>query len=529
MSTVAQLFTFGLACLLTVTTAAAEPAPRPNIVVILADDLGFSDIGCYGSEIPTPNLDALAANGLRFTQFYNNARCCPSRAALLTGLHPHQAGVGHMTENQGAPGYLGRLNATCVTIPEVLSQAGYFTAQAGKWHVGWEGGASPTERGFARSLCAKIGGFYFPDSARTNGQLFLDGNPLTPHDPRLPPAWYSTDLWTDFSLRFIAEARQVGKPFFLYLAANAPHFPLQAPAAEIDAFRGKFRQGWDRLREERLARQIRLGLMPPESVLTPRPASVKPWAALDPAAQDRFDHLMAIYAATVAHLDTAIGRLVADLRANGQLDNTMILFMSDNGGNAESGPQGESSGGPLGSATSLVKTGESWAVLQNTPLRRFKHFAHEGGIATPLIVHWPAGIPDRGALRTQPGHLIDVMATCVAVAGATYPATRQGLAVPPMEGLNLVPAFAGAPLPRTALYWEHEGNAAIRVGDRKLVRQGRSGPWELYDLATDRLEVHDLAAAHPETASELAAQWKAWAERTHVLPWPTRKKGPAAK
>ncbi len=393
MPTIADLTILGLSCLLAVTAGAAEPAARPNIVIILADDLGFSDIGCYGSEIPTPNLDALAAHGLRFTQFYNTARCCPSRAALLTGLYPHQAGVGHMTENQGAPGYLGHLNAHCVTIPEVLGQAGYFTAQAGKWHVGWQNGASAPERGFFRSLTATVGGFYFSDSPPAKGQLFLDGKPLTPHDPRLPPDWYSTDLWTDFGLRFIAEARQAGKPFFLYLAANAPHFPLQAPAAEIAAFRGKFSQGWDRLREDRLARQIRLGLMPADAALSPRPASVRAWIDLSSSEQDRFDHLMAIYAAAVAHLDTAIGRLVAELRTNGQLDNTLILFLSDNGGNAEGGPHGESVGEELGSAKSAVKTGESWAVLQNSPLRRFKHFAHEGGIATPLIVHWPAAIP----------------------------------------------------------------------------------------------------------------------------------------
>ncbi len=499
-------------------TRAAETAKKPNIVVILVDDMGFSDIGCYGSEIPTPNLDRLAANGLRFTQFYNTARCCPTRAALLTGLYSHQAGVGHMTEDRGTPGYQGRLNEKCVTIADVLGAAGYFTAMTGKWHVGHTEDAVPWKRGFMRSLNAAAGGFYYHDSPKA--VLFLNGRRVPNGDPALPREWYSTDLWTDFGIKFIDEALAEKKPFFLYLAHNAPHFPLQAPLNEIEKFRGKYKIGWDKLREQRHARQIELGLMDKAWPISPRPAEVKAWDELSAGQQDRFDHIMAIYAAVVAHMDTAVGRLVEALKTRGVLDHTLILFMSDNGGNAEGGPGGTMNGEQPGSTTSNVFCGQSWATLQNTPLRRYKHFNHEGGIATPLIAHWPAGIKARGELRTQPGHVIDILATCADVAGAKYPAEFNGRTITPLEGRSLVPAFDNRPIERDALYWEHEGNAAIRVGDWKLVRLKRTGDWELYNLKTDRTETKNLAAEKPELAKELAAKWNAWAERAQVKPYP---------
>jgi len=504
---------------------AAERRGAPNIVVILVDDMGFSDVGCYGSEIPTPNLDALAAGGLRFTQFYNTARCCPSRATLLTGLYAHQAGVGHMVEDRGTPGYRGRLNDRCVTIADVLRGAGYFTAMTGKWHVGQNHGVVPWERGFDRSLNAAAGGFYYAASPRA--ELFLNGRKLASDAPELPKDWYSTDLWTDFGIKFIDEALTAKKPFFLYLAHNAPHFPLQAPAEDIAKFRGKYMIGWDKLRQQRHAKQIELGIVDKAWPLAPRPKEVKAWDALTPEEKDRFDHIMAIYAAVMSRMDQSIGRLTAALRQRGALDNTLILFMSDNGGNAEAGPNGTFQGDPPGSAASTVFCGQSWATLENTPLRRYKHFNHEGGIATPLIAHWPAGIAAKGELRSQPGHLIDIMATCVDLSGATYPKDFKGQPILPMEGRSLRPAFANKPLERDALFWEHEGNAAVRAGDWKLVRLGRNGPWELYDLKTDRTELHDLAAEQPERAKELAAKWDAWAERAHVKPYPNAK--PAAK
>jgi arylsulfatase A-like enzyme len=495
---------------------AADKA-KPNIIVILVDDMGFSDISCFGSEIPTPNLDKLAANGLSFTQFYNTGRCCPTRASLLTGLYAHQAGVGHMVEDTGVPGYRGRLNDSCVTLAEVLVPAGYFTAMSGKWHVGYEAGVTPANRGFDRSLCAPAGGFYQPGSPRA--QLYLNGKSIANDDPRLPKNWYTTDLWTDYGLKFIDEAREAKKPFFLYLAHNAPHFPLQAPAEDIAKFRGKYTVGWDAIRDARYDRQKQLGVIDPAWALSPRPATVSAWATLTSDAQDRFDHLMAVYAACVYHMDLSVGRLVDGLKERGELDNTLILFMSDNGGNAESGPQGRTEGNPT-LAQSTWYCGESWANAENTPYRRYKHFNHEGGISTPLIVHWPTGIAARGERRAQPGHVIDLMPTLVEVGGATYPAEFKSKAILPMEGRSLVPAFENKPIERDALFWEHEGNAAVRVGDMKLVRLGRKGAWELYDLKSDRTELHDLSAEMPAKASELAAKWDAWAERAHVKPYP---------
>ncbi len=505
-------------------TRAAEAAPaRPNIVVILVDDMGFSDIGCYGSEIPTPHLDRLAANGLRFTQFYNAARCCPTRASLLTGLYAHQAGVGDMNKDLGQPGYIGRLNDRCVTIAEALGQAGYFTALSGKWHLGQNQGVVPWKRGFTRSLNSVAGGFYYSDA--TKAPLYLNGREVPPGDPALPKEWYTTDLWTDFGIRFIDEALAEKKPFFLYLAHNAPHYPLQAPMDEIAKFRGTYKLGWDRLRDQRRARQIEMGIMDAAWPISPRPPEVKAWDAVRPAQQDRFDHIMAIYAAVVAHMDASVGRLVEALKRRGVFDNTVILFMSDNGGNAVDGPNGTMEGNRPGDSKSKVYCGQSWATLQNTPLVKYKRFTHEGGIATPLIAHWPAGIPARGELRTQVAHVIDILPTCLDLAGARYPATFNGHTVTPVEGRSLVPAFANRPIEREALYWEHEGHAAIRAGDWKLVRQGRTGAWELYNLKTDRAETKNLAAAKPDLAGELAARWETWAKRANVKPYPGGGKG----
>ncbi len=495
---------------------AAEPS-KPNIIVILVDDMGFSDIGCYGSEIPTPHLDALATGGLRFTQFYNTGRCCPTRAALLTGLYSHQTGVGHMMRDQGVPGYRGRLSEQSATFAEALKPAGYFTAMTGKWHVGQHQGVTPQSRGFDRSLNAAAGGFYQGDSTRA--KLFLNGEAIANDDDRLPRDWYSTDLWTTFGLKFIDEARDAKQPFLLYLAHNAPHFPLQAPAEEIAKFRGKYKAGWDELRLQRHAKQMELGIVDNAWPLAPRPAAIKAWDSLTDQRRDHFDHLMAVYAAVVSRMDRAIGDLTAGLKERGVFDNTLILFMSDNGGNAEAGPGGRAEGDPT-EASSDWFCGESWAFLQNTPFRRYKHFNHEGGIATPLIAHWPAGITAKNELRKQPAHLIDIMATCVDVAGAPPLKELAGKPVLPLEGRSLVPAFADQPIARDALYWEHEGNAAVRVGDMKLVRAGRNSGWELYDLAKDRTEQHDLAGAQPEKAIELAAKWETWAERAQVKPYP---------
>ncbi len=505
--------------------AAPADTARPNIVVILVDDMGFSDLGCYGGEIPTPRIDALAAGGLRFSQFYNTGRCCPTRASLLTGLYSHQAGVGHMVEDSGLPGYRGRLGDSCVTIAEALGAAGYHTSISGKWHVGQNHGVAPWNRGFDRSLNPAAGGFYQAGSPRYD--LSLDGRAIAADDPRLPPNWYTTDLWTTFGLEFVDDALAAKKPFFLYVGHNAPHFPLQAPPEEIAKFRGRYKTGWDALREERLARQRALGLLDNRWTPAPRPRAVAAWESLSPEEQDRFDHLMAVYAAVVHRMDKAVGDLVDGLEQRGVLDDTLILFLSDNGGNAEAGPRGRTEGDPS-EARSNWFCGESWAFLQNVPFRKYKHFNHEGGIATPLIVHWPKGIAARGEWRHEPGHLIDILPTCLDLAGREFPRERQGKPSIPLEGKSLVPVFAGEPITREALYWEHEGNAAVRVGDLKLVRLGERGPWELYDLSADRTEQHDLAATRPADARRLAGIWQAWAERVHAVPRPGKKQ-PRAK
>jgi arylsulfatase A-like enzyme len=505
-------------------TPLSAQAEKPNIVVLLVDDMGWSDIGCYGGELNTPNLDKLAQDGVRFTQFYNGARCCPTRASLLTGLYAHQAGVGHMTEERRDaagnvyPGYSGHLNDTSVTIPEVLGQAGYFTAMTGKWHVGQNFGVKPDERGFQRTLTSAAGGFYFPEGK--NARLFYNGKDIGNHGDPLPKEWYSTDLWASFGLKFVDEAIAAKKPFFLYTAFNAPHFPLQAPDEDIARWRGKFKAGWDKLREDRYRRQIAAGLIDEKWPLSPRPAEVPAWDSLTPEQQDRYDHLMAVYAAVIEHMDHAVGEIVEGLKQRGQYDNTLILFLSDNGGNAESGVQGRSLGKNLGDAESEVFIGQCWATLNNTPFTRYKHYTDEGGISTPLIAHWPKAIQAdrRGALEKQPGHIIDILATCADVAGAEYPKEFKGHAITPKAGVSLVPAFNGQKLARTQpIFWEHEGNRAIRDGDLKLVAL-ENQPWRLYDLAADRSEQNDLAASRADVVKSLSEKWQAWAAASNVLP-----------
>ncbi|MCA9249263.1 MAG: arylsulfatase [Planctomycetales bacterium] len=496
----------------------ATAAERPNIVLVMVDDMGFSDIGCYGSEIPTPNLDRLAAGGLRFTQFYNTGRCCPTRAALLTGLYSHQAGVGHMTDDKGPnhPGYRGHLNQRCATIGRLLHEAGYFTAITGKWHVGHRDRSMwPLQRGFDRFYgIPEGGGFYFRVKQDRTVRL---GNEIFYSPEKQPPAdWYSTDAWVDWGLKFIDDARQTDRPFFLYVAHNAPHFPLQAPPEDIARFRGKYAAGWDALREARYRRQVELGIVKSEWSLSPRPDGVKAWDALSDEERDRFDHIMAIYAAVVSRMDQSIGTLMEGLQQRGVLDNTLVLFLSDNGGTAESGPNGRFAGANPGSADSAVFCGQSWATLQNTPYRRYKRFNHEGGIATPLIAHWPRGIAARGGLREQPGHVIDIVPTCLDVAGAEYPEQLDSHQLTPLVGTSLTPAFADKPLDREALYWEHEGNRALRRGDWKLVAL-KNGPWELYNLKDDRTELNNLAAQQPDRVAQLSDQWRVWAEQSHVL------------
>lgn len=518
------------ACLLAQPGASAAPVQeKPNIIVILADDMGYSDLGCYGGEIETPNLDTLAANGVRFASFYNASRCCPSRASLLTGLYAHQAGVGSMIEDRGLPAYRGKLNRNCVTIAEALKSAGYATFMVGKWHVGGEDfSVPPWERGFDHSLSAKAGGFYYggKKGKKGAGPLWLDGRNLPAECPELPEDWYSTDVFTDYSIRYIDQALDEKKPFFLYLAHTAPHFPLQAPESVVAKYRGKYMAGWDKLREDRYRRQIASGLIDPSWPLSPaseaRPKDeeVPAWDSLDEAAKQRSDRIMALYAACVDRMDQSVGRIVEELKKRGALDNTLIIFLSDNGGSGEGPVLGKLNQGPRGESAFC---GLAWARLQNTPFRYHKHYSHEGGVATPFIVHWPKGVSQHGTIIRDRAHIIDLMPTLLDAAGADYPATFGGEKITLMEGTSLLPAFSGKPLARKkALFWEHNNNAAVREGDWKLVRTSR-GPWELHDMATDRTELRDLAAAKPAMASELESKWNAWAERVGVFPKPDRK------
>jgi arylsulfatase len=499
---------------------------RPNIVVILADDLGFSDIGCYGSEVPTPNLDRLAADGVRFTQFYNTPRCSPTRAALLTGLYSQEAGMGWL-DNKVEPksrGFHGKLLPRCVTIAEVLRDAGYFTAMTGKWHLGQQNGTPPWTRGFMRSLNSRFGEVYFPKEADRPGTdvLYLNGREIRKDSPELGKDWYSTDLFVDWGLKFIDDARAEKKPFFLYIAQGTVHFPLRAPADVIAHYKGKYMEGWDKLREERHAKQIAMGIVDPRWPLSPRPDDSPAWDTREPDRKVRFDAMMATYAAMIECLDRSTGRLVAGLKDRGIFDDTLIIFLSDNGGNAEGGPAGRTTGtGPIGGPQSHVMLGMNWATLANTPFRRYKHFTHEGGIATPFIAHWPNGIPAvrRGSLEKQPGHVIDLMATAVDLAGATYPTKYQGNTILPMEGTSLRPAFEGKPLDRQRpLFWEHEGNKAERDGKWKLVQKWR-GPWELYDMEADRTELHDVIGQHTDIAAKMQTAWKDWEQRAYADPW----------
>lgn len=532
----------------------AERTSRPNIVLIMSDDMGYSDIGCYGSEIETPTLDQLAENGLRFTQFYNTARCCPTRASLLTGLYPHQAGVGWMMADNGFDGYRGNLNKNCMTVAEVLKTAGYKTYMAGKWHVtrhtapdgpkfNW-----PLQRGFDRfyGTIHGAGSFFDPNT------LMRDNKMISPYaDPEYKPEqYYYTDAISDHAVRFINE-NPAEKPFFLYVAYTAAHWPMHALDRDIRKYKGRYDAGYHAIRKARFARMKKLGVIKPDARLSP-PAgdwsSVKnrPWEI----------RCMEVYAAMVDSMDRGIGRIVETLEKNSQLDNTLIFFLQDNGGCAETlgrKPRGRWTSRPEtaplapiaadalqpdmipkqtrdgfpvvmgpgvmpGPADTYIAYGRGWANVSNTPFREYKHWVHEGGISTPLIVHWPQRIKRANQLEHQPGHLIDIMATCVDVSGANYPKNYKDKNIKPLEGRSLAPAFGGEEIEREALYWEHEGNRAVRVGRWKLVAKGAGGKWELYDIQNDRSELHNLADEQPERVTEMAALWQAYADRANVLP-----------
>lgn len=514
-------------------------AERPDIILILLDDLGFSDLGYQGSEIETPHIDQLARGGVRFSQFYNSGRCCPTRTSLMTGLHPHQGGIGWMTVDpknatelarvSELPAYQGFLTQRCVTLAEALSSVGYRTLMTGKWHLGFHSPELlPLQRGFDEFYGCLPGAlrFFLPEAPRN---LTLGNDPIASPVSTTDEAFYTTDAFTDYGIQFLREAhRTPDQPTFLYLAYNAPHWPLQAFEDDIAKYRGRYRAGWETLRQERFRRQLESGLLPPGTTLTPPTAGLPTWESLTPAQQDEMDLKMAIYAAMIDRVDQNIGKLVAYLREAGRFDDTLILFLSDNGGCQE--------GGLLGRGEFLDKDqrnlehdnsyGEAWANASNTPFRHYKHHLHEGGSATPFFMHWPAGIPASENWYGDPGQITDVMPTLLDVAGAEYPAEKDGQPLPSLDGLSLRPAFTGAILNRKhPIVFEHESNASLRRDNWKLVALDLAGPsasdpsrWELYDMSTDRTEQNDVRAAHPEIAATLASEWEAWAARVGVYP-----------
>ena len=474
-----------LAPLLTLAAITGVFADRTNIVLVMADDLGFADIGCYGSEIDTPNLDRLAANGLRMTQFYNTAKCHSSRVSLLTGLYCDQAGSESLSHG--------------ATIAEVLSRAGYFTAMSGKWHLSKQ----PTDFGFDRywgHLSGSTNFFSGDDTFRLNGHRWpvpktLNGKPF-----------YTTDAITDFALEFLDEATRSQTPFLLYLAYNAPHYPLQAPKEAVLKYDGRYDIGWDELRKRRHQRQLDSGLLPAHWRLSPRPDHIPAWETLGEAERDWEADRMEVFAAMVDVLDQNIGRLVARLKDKGVFDNTLFLFCSDNG----ACPFERTRGRYLKpwDPKSYWTYDASWAHAGNTPFRLYKQNQHEGGISSPMIAHWPAGLKtEPGYITKQPAHLIDFMATFLDVADAEYPQRIDTRQIEPLQGRSLAPIFRGQKRdPHETLYFRFRTDRAIRQGDWKLV-SAKKGRWELYNMADDRTELHDLADQHPQRVRKMAETW----------------------
>ena len=515
------------------------PTKRPNIVIVLADDMGFSDIGCYGGEIRTPNLDALGRRGARFSQFYNTARCSPSRASMLTGLHPHQTGIGILTNDSSPRGYPGTINRRCATLAEMLKGAGYATCLAGKWHLAVDmskpNDCWPTRRGFDRffGTLTGCGSFYKPGTLKRQ-----EADASAEADD---PAFFYTDAIADEGAAFVREQAASRKPFFLYTAFTAPHWPLHAPQEDIDACNGRFDEGWDSLREKRMARIVKEGVLPADTTMSERDPTQPAWADAGHKAWEV--QRMQAYAAQIERMDKGIGRIVDALREGGVLDDTLFVFMSDNGASSEDLPLVKleqfvtrtdicppmaRDGRPMrvgntpdivpGPEDTYASYGRAWANLSNTPFRYYKRWVHEGGIATPLLIHWPSGGLKGGHIVDVPCQLVDIVPTILEATGAAYPPPGLPQPVLPLEGRSLMPALRGLAMQPGALFWEHTGNAAIRVGDWKLVRE-EPRAWELYDLAADRTELHDVAGRNPDVVADLAARWSTWADRVGVIPW----------
>lgn len=505
---------------------------KPNVVIFLVDDMGYSDIGCYGGEIMTPNLDKLASTGVRFTQFYNTSRSCPARASLMTGLYQHQASIGQMSEDPGtfkketqrdindwgSEGYQGYLNRNCVTIAEVLKENGYHTYMAGKWHLGMHGQEKwPLQRGFERfyGILAGAASYLRPEGGRG---LTLDNE----HLPAPEAPYYTTDAFTDHALQFVGEQKD-DKPFFLYLAFNAPHWPLQAKEEDIQKFTKLYRsKGWDKIRQERYNRMQKMGII--DKNVGFAEWENRSWDELTEKEKDESAYRMAVYAAQVHCVDYNVGKVIDYLKKTKQLDNTLILFLADNGACAE--PYLELGGGKQEdinnpACNNMPSYGRAWAQTSNTPFRKYKCRSYEGGISTPLIFSWNKKLGNRhGNLCTTPGYLPDIMPTVLEATGAAYPETYHGgNKIHPLVGTSLFPAITEkVPSLHEYMYWEHQGNRAIRYGNWKAIRDEAGTEWELYDIVKDRTEKNNLASQHPDVLKKLRNEWEYWAIKHNVLP-----------
>lgn len=502
-------------------------ATKPNIILILADDMGFSDIGCFGSEISTPNLDKLAQKGVRFTQFYSAARCCPTRASLLTGLYQHQAGIGDMVNDLGYPSYQGYLNNSSITLAEALKLNGYNTYMSGKWHVGSRTEALPRQRGFDRffGLVDGAGSYFRREPYRINQNAphwMIDD---TDYDPPTE-GFYMTNAIADYALQFLDEEKTKEEPFFMYMAFTAPHWPLHALPADIAKYRGKYIKGWDVLRRERFERMKKMGLLEQSVKLSERDERVSEWNSLTVDEQKMWDLRMAVYAAMIDNLDQNIGRVLNKLHIMGELENTLIIFLSDNGGcHEEIKNKGNylPTSAETGTADSFDSYEYPWANVSNTPFRMHKHWVHEGGISTPFIAFLPEKIK-AGQLVKQPGHIIDIMPTLLDFAGGKYPEVFKNNLLTPLEGVSLSGLFSEGKLQRNnSLFWEHEGNRAVREGDWKLVskynnQMKKFEDWELYNLKIDRSETNDLSFENVELKLKMITEYENWAKRVGVVP-----------
>lgn len=487
---------------------------RPNIIYIMVDDMGYSDIGCYGGEVVTPNLDQLAAGGVKLRSFYNNARCCPTRASLLTGRYPHEAGMGHMVSTVGKQyvegSYQGFLHSNIPTIAERLKDLGYRTYMSGKWHVGERPEHWPRKRGFERyfGLINGASSFYeIVPQEKGKRQFVLDDE-----EYQTPDDFYATDAFTDYALQFIDEHQKESEksPFFLYLAYTAPHFPLQAPEENVAKYLDVYRDGWDRVREKRYQRMKELGVIDDRFEFFKRPDNIPAWEEVED--KDDWVRKMAVYAGMIDRVDQNVGRLIEKLKASGLFENTLIVFISDNGACAENvaGRNLNDPSVPIGARGSYVSYDPPWANVSNTPYRKYKRYLHEGGIISPCILSWPARIKPRDGYHPAAAYVVDLVPTALELAGSPGDST--------LAGTSMTHIWTGNPAPERTYCWEHEGNRAIRKGSWKLVKDKQDEDWELYNLEDDPGERFDLAGKEPERVDAMKKEYEEWVARVGARP-----------